>query len=151
MKISKQGLDLIKGFEKFVPNPYIDAVGVPTIGYGVTYYLSGSKVKMTDESITELKASEMLESLFENDFADYIPNNVNQNQFDALGSLIYNIGVSAFTKSTLYRKVVKNPSDKSIEQEFFKWNKGRVNGKLVELKGLTIRRKKEAELYFKPI
>lgn len=151
MRISKQGIDLIKGFESFVAKPYIDAVGLPTIGYGNTYYPDGGRVKMTDEAITEAEASRMLSVVFENDFADYIPDNVNQNQFDALGSLIYNIGASAFLKSTLYRKVFKNPSDKSITQEFFKWNKGRVNGKLVELKGLTIRRKKEAELYFKPI
>jgi len=151
MKISKQGLDLIKGFESFVPNPYTDAVGLLTIGYGSTYYPNGSRVKMTDESITEQEASRMLFVVFENDFADYIPNNVNQNQFDALGSLIYNIGASAFLKSTLYRKVSKNPNDKSIEQEFLKWNKGRVSGKLIELKGLTNRRKKEVELYFKPV
>lgn len=150
MKISQQGIDLIKSFESFVSKPYADAVGIITIGYGSTYYLDGRRVSMSDEPITEQQASELLEATFENDFAKHIPV-VNQNQFDALGSLIYNIGSSAFKKSTLYKKVLANNNDKSIEQEFLKWNKGRVNGKLVELRGLTIRRKKEAELYFKPI
>lgn len=151
MKISKNGLDLIKDFEKFIPQPYIDDVGVITIGYGSTYYLDGKRVTMSDKPINEQQATELKRSVLEKDFEPFIPKNVNQNQFDALASLIYNIGASAFSKSTLLKKVIKNPNDKSIEQEFLKWNKGRVNGKLVELKGLTIRRKKEAELYFKPI
>lgn len=151
MKISKEGLELIKGFEKFMPKPYIDAVGVHTIGYGNTYYPDGRKVTMQDATITEGQATILLETVFEKDFAKYIPDNVNQNQFDALSSLVYNIGTGAFFKSTLRKKVKVNPNDASIEQEFLKWNKGRILGQLVELKGLTIRRKKEAELYFKQI
>lgn len=151
MKISKQGLELIKGFEKFMPKPYLDAVGVATIGYGTTYYLDGTEVTMQDAAITEAQASILLETIFEKDFAKYIPENVNQNQFDAMACLIYNIGSGAFFKSTLRKKVKVNPNDASIEQEFLKWNKGRILGQLVELKGLTNRRKKEAELYFKPI
>jgi lysozyme len=151
MKISKEGLELIKGFEKFMPKPYIDAVGVPTIGYGNTYYADGQKVTIQDAQITETQATILLETVFEKDFAKYIPENVNQNQFDAMSSLVYNIGTGAFFKSTLRKKVKVNPNDASIEQEFWKWNKGRKNGQLVELRGLTIRRKKESELYFKPI
>jgi lysozyme len=151
MKISKQGLELIKGFEKFIQKPYLDAVGVATIGYGSTYYLDGTEVSMQDSPITEAQATILLETIFEKDFAKYIPENVNQNQFDALSSLVYNIGTGAFFKSTLRKKVKVNPNDLSIEQEFWKWNKGRVDGQLVELKGLTIRRKKESELYYKPI
>jgi lysozyme len=151
MKISKEGLELIKGFEKFVSEPYIDAVGIPTIGYGSTYYLDGREVDMRDSPITEGQATVLLETIFEKDFAKFIPQNVNQNQFDAMASLIYNIGTGAFFKSTLRKKVKVNPNDASIEQEFWKWNKGRILGQLVELRGLTIRRKKESELYFKPI
>jgi lysozyme len=149
MKISKQGLELIKGFEKFMPKPYIDAVGIPTIGYGNTYYPDGKEVTMQDAPITETQATILLETIFEKDFAKFIPQNVNQNQFDAMACLIYNIGAGAFNNSTLRKKVVANPNDASIEQEFWKWKKGRKNGQLVELRGLTIRRKKESELYFK--
>jgi lysozyme len=151
MKISKEGLELIRGFEKFMPKPYIDAVGVVTIGYGNTYYPDGKKVTMKDAPLTETQASILLEAVFEKYFAKYIPENVNQNQLDAMASLVYNIGIGAFLKSTLRKKVKVNPNDASIEQEFLKWNKGRILGQLVELKGLTIRRKKESELYFKPI
>jgi lysozyme len=151
MKISKEGLELIKGFEKFRPEPYIDAVGIPTIGYGNTYYPDGRKVTMQDAQITEGLATLLLETIFEKDFAKFIPQYVNQNQFDALASLVYNIGIGAFFKSTLLKKIKVNPNDASIEQEFLKWNKGRILGQLIELKGLTNRRKKEAELYFKPI
>jgi lysozyme len=151
MKISKEGLELIKGFEKFMPKPYIDAVCVPTIGYGNTYYPDGKEVTMQDAPITEAQATILLETVFDKDFAKFIPQNVNQNQFDAMACLIYNIGAGAFKISTLLKKVKVNPNDASIEQEFWKWNKGRILGQLVELKGLTNRRKKEAELYFKPI
>jgi lysozyme len=151
MKISKEGLELIKGFERFMSKPYIDAVGIATIGYGNTYYPDGRKVTIQDAQITEGQATILLETIFEKDFAKYIPDNVNQNQFDAIASLIYNIGAGAFFKSTLLKKVKVNPNDKSIEQEFWKWNKGRILGQFVELKGLTNRRKKESELYFKPI
>ena len=151
MKISKQGLDLIKGFEKFMPRPYIDAVGIPTIGYGNTYYLDGRKVTMQDPPLTEAQATVLLEAIFEKYFAKFIPQDVNQNQYDAMASLIYNIGAGAFNGSTLRKKAIANPDDASIEQEFWKWNKGRKNGQLVELRGLTIRRKKESELYFKPV
>ena len=151
MKISKQGLELIKGFEKFIAKPYIDAVGKPTIGYGNTYYIDGRKVTMGDSPITEAQATLLLETIFDKDFAKFIPQNVNQNQFDAMASLIYNIGAGAFNGSTLRKKVIANPNDFSIEQEFWKWNKCTVNKQKVELRGLTIRRKKESELYFKQL
>ena len=67
MKISKEGLELIKGFEKFVAKPYIDAVGVVTIGYGNTYYPDGRKVTMQDAPITETQATILLETVFEKD------------------------------------------------------------------------------------
>jgi lysozyme len=74
---------------------------------------------------------------------------VNQNQFDALVSFCYNLGIGAFNSSTLKKKVIANPGDLSIRDEFMKWNKARVKGVLTELKGLTNRRKAEADLYFK--
>jgi lysozyme len=64
-------------------------------------------------------------------------------------SFIYNVGIGAFTKSTLRKKIVVNPNDPTIKDEFMKWNKATVGGKLTELKGLTRRRTAEAEMYFK--
>ncbi len=151
MKISKTGIDLIKGFEKFIARPYLDAVGIPTIGWGFTYYPDGKRVTMKDPSLAIDQADLIFMQIFNKDFAKYLPENVNQNQFDALGSLIYNIGVGNFLKSSLLKKVKENPNDPTIKESFLAWNKATKDGKLVILNGLTIRRTKEAELYFKPI
>lgn len=151
MNISNEGLSLIAEFESFRSKPYIDAVGVPTIGYGSTYYLDGRKVSMNDKPITKKEALELKSAIIAKDFEPFIPKNTNQNQFDSLCSLIYNIGARAFVGSTLFRKVTSNPNDKTIYDEFLKWSKGRIDGKLVTLTGLLRRRKREAELYFKPI
>ena len=47
MNIGDRGLDLIRAFEGFRADPYLDAVGVPTIGYGSTYYPDGQRVRLT--------------------------------------------------------------------------------------------------------
>jgi lysozyme len=65
----------------------------------------------------------------------------------ALTSLAYNIGLSAFSTSTLLRKVNGNPDDQSIADEFRRWNK--VNGAVI--RGLVNRRNEEAKIYFSPI
>ena len=69
---------------------------------------------------------------------------VNQNQFDAMTSLAYNIGVGAFSNSTLLKKV--NAKDfTGAGNEFLKWDKS--NGK--PLLGLTRRRQREKELFLR--
>ena len=60
MIISNEGIELIKSFEGFRSNPYLCSAGVPTIGYGSTYYSNAEKVKLTDASITKEKATELL-------------------------------------------------------------------------------------------
>jgi lysozyme len=69
----------------------------------------------------------------------------NQNQFDAMVSLAFNIGLGNFKKSSVLKKFNLDPNDKTIEDSFNLWNKG--GGKV--LAGLTIRRVAEAKLYFK--
>jgi lysozyme len=120
---------------------------IPTIGYGNTYYPSGAKVKLTDPAITKEKAEELLKFLltsYEKGVDSFCRDDINQNQFDALTSFAYNVGVGNLQKSTLIKKVNKNPSDPTIRAEFMKWNKG--GGKV--LLGLTRRRQAEADLYF---
>jgi lysozyme len=73
---------------------------------------------------------------------------LNQNQFDALMSFVYNVGVGNLMKSTLYKKALLNPNDPTIRNEFMKWNKARVKGVLTPLKGLTRRRQAESNLYY---
>lgn len=147
MEVSKNGIDLIAEFEGFSSKPYLDAVGIPTIGYGNTFYLNGKKVTMFDSPINEMEARKLL-SIIANKFGQQVKEvtrELNQNQFDALVSFVYNIGIGNYKKSTLLKKINANPCDASIAYEFSRWNK--AGGKI--LSGLVKRRKKEAELYFK--
>ena len=148
MKVSKEGIGLIKYFEKFIPKPYLDAVGIATIGVGFTFYPDGKRVTMQDSEMSIQEADLILDQILTKNFVPHLPN-VSQNKFDALASLIYNIGATNFNKSTLLKKVKANPDDPTIKDEFLRWDKARKDGKLIILKGLTKRREKEVELYFK--
>ncbi|MFX4209276.1 lysozyme [Aliarcobacter butzleri] len=147
MKISNKGLELIKEFEGFSANAYLCPAKIPTIGYGNTFWEDGRKVKI-GEQISKAKALELLEFLANKDFADKIFTllkvEVNQNQFDAMVSLTYNIGIGNFIKSTLLKKV--NAKDFiGASDEFLKWDKS--GGK--QLLGLTRRRQREKELFLR--
>lgn len=147
MKLNNSGYLLITEFEGFSAKPYLCSAKVPTIGYGNTYYPNGTKVTMLDKEITKVQAFEMFKSIadkFASKVSKLVTSPLNQNQFNALVSLAYNIGIAAFTNSTLLKKVNTNHNDKSIELEFKKWNK--VNKK--EVAGLTRRRNYEADIYF---
>lgn len=140
---SQKCIDLIKKFEGFEEHAYLCSAGIPTIGYGSTMWSTGVKVKL-GETITLKEAESLLYWEMSNKSKAIGKINCNQNQFDAIISLIYNIGIGAFKDSVLYRKMRLNPNDPSIAYEFSRWNK--VKGK--PNKGLTNRRKIEADLYF---
>lgn len=145
MKISPRGLELIKDFEGFSSTSYLCPAKIPTIGWGNTFYEDGRKVKL-GEQISKTDALKLLEVIANRDFADKIfpaiKVKVTQNQFDAMVSLAYNIGVGAFLKSTLLKKV--NAGDfAGAGEEFLKWNK--ASGK--EVLGLTRRREREKQLF----
>lgn len=154
MQISDNGLKQIKRHEGLSLKAYYDQVGKPTIGYGNTFYENGRPVRM-GEVITMDRAEKLLrftvDSVFSIAVNGLLRRSINQNQFDALLSFSYNVGIGALAGSTLLKKVNANPDDPSIVDEFKKWDKGRVGGKLIPLKGLTIRRREESELYFTPI
>jgi lysozyme len=147
-KTGNAGIDLIKRFEGFRSAPYKCPAGVPTIGYGATFYPNGKKVTMSDKSITEADATELLQSMlvrFEQYVDSYCIDTITQNQFDALVSFCYNLGPANLKGSTLLKKVNANPKDETIRAEFMKWTK--AGGRT--LKGLVTRRTAEADLYFK--
>ena len=148
MIASKNCINLIKMFEGYKAKAYLCPANVPTIGWGSTMYTDGRKVKLSD-TINEQQAEELLMWELKNKSNALYGLNLNQNQFDSLLSFIYNLGIGAFANSTLRKKILLNPNDPAIKTEFMRWNKARVNGELVELKGLTRRRTAEAELYFK--
>lgn len=147
MNISNKGLSLIKEFEGLRLNTYLCSAGVPTIGYGSTFYPNGDKVKMGDKLNDEKEAEFLLHKTVErfekgvNRLLD--KTSVTQSQFDALVSFAFNLGLGNLEKSTLLRKVKANPNDPSIADEFLRWNK--AGGKV--LAGLTRRREAEAKLY----
>lgn len=148
MKATQNCINLIKLFEGYKPKAYLCPAGIVTIGFGSTMYTDGRKIKLGD-TINEQQGNELLNWELKNKGIALHGLNLNQNQFDSCLSFIYNLGIGAFAKSTLKKKILINPNDKSIKDEFMKWNKARVNGQLMELKGLTRRRIAEAELYFK--
>lgn len=162
MKLDAIGRAFIQSNEGLELEAYLDVAGVPTIGYGTIAYPTGAKVRIGD-----VCTREQAESFFTHDFEkfekavnDLVANKgvryildiplLMQNQFNALVSLAYNIGISGFKGSTLLKLV--NSKDRNargiIEPAFIAWNKIRKNGKLVASDGLTNRRKKEVDLYF---
>ena len=139
MKISDKGIELIKSFEGLRLEAYLDVVSVPTIGYGHT-----KGVKLGDV-ITEKKAEDyLLDDIHDARMCIMrtVPYGLAPHQFDALVSLIFNIGVGAFSKSTLLKKL-KALDIVGAANEFNRWNKagGVVN------KGLTRRRAKERAVF----
>lgn len=146
MKISQKGIDLIKSFEGFRQKMYLDSAGLPTIGYG-TLIDEDSEQWLKTATITKDEGERILVkemSNMEARMAKIIKSNLSQNQYDALCSFCYNLGVSALRRSTLLILINTNPNDPVIRIEFCKWVN--VNGE--KSAGLYSRRVKESDLYF---
>ena len=139
MKISNTGIDLIKHFEGCELEAYKCAAGVPTIGYG---HIKG--VSMGD-TITQEQAEEMLVhelTEYENYIHDCVTVPISQNQFDAMVSWVFNLGVGNLKASTLLKTL--NVGDyNGVPAQIMRWNK--AGGKVLE--GLTRRRQAEADLF----
>ncbi|MCH7380406.1 lysozyme [Acinetobacter higginsii] len=146
MAASQVGINVITSFEDLVLTAYDDGVGVWTIGIGTTVYPNGVKVKKGDVCTLEQAKAFFTYDLkhFEAAVNSAVKVPVSQNQFDALVSLTYNIGESAFKKSTLLAKLNKSDFTGAADQ-FKVWNIG--GGKV--LKGLVRRRAAERELFLK--
>lgn len=151
MKTSQQGIAKIAAHEGERLTAYFDIAGVATISVGVTDGVTADDV-YNNRTITREESQAMFamalaprESAVER-LCTVTPN---QNQFDALVSLVYNIGEGAFAKSTVLR--LHNQGDFiSAAKAFGYWNKARVNGVLKTVNGLVQRRADEADLYLTP-
>lgn len=143
MKASETAIELIKELESYRKHAYLCAGGRWTVGYGHT-----EGVKLGDKMEKD-EAERKLKDRIEKDAAwlSGMVLKLNQNQFDALLSFIYNVGRRAFEESTLLRLILRNPNDLQIKVQFLRWNKAK--GQIVS--GLTKRRIRETELYFKEI
>lgn len=144
MKTSTIGRSLITEFEGLRLTAYRCSAGVLTIGVGHTSAAGAPKVS-AGMTITRADADAILSrdlATFERAVAAAVKVPVNQNQFDALVSLAFNIGERAFGRSTLVKRLNAGRFDEAADQ-FAAWNK--VNGKPVA--GLTRRRTAEAKLF----
>ena len=143
---------LVEDEEGLILHPYLDSAGIPTVGYGTTRYPNGKHVQMGDPAITEAQAVTYLmnyvtdEVTAINTLLKGIP--VNQNQFDAILDLAYNIGTTGFTDSTALRLIKANPNDPKIGPAFLLWDKEHVDGNLTTSPGLLQRRRREVKLYY---
>lgn len=139
MKLSNTGLQLIKEFEGVRLRAYKDAVGVWTIGYGHTKSVTPG-MHITMERAEQLLKEDL--DIFEKGVENLVQVPLNQNQFDALVSFAFNVGLGALGRSTLLRYLNKGQYA-TASKEFPRWNKagGRV------LKGLTRRREAEMDLF----
>ncbi|ALD03224.1 lysozyme [Acinetobacter sp. TTH0-4] len=146
MHVSPSGIDLICNFEGKRLMAYDDGVGVWTIGFGTTIYPNGIKVKKGDVCTEAQAKAYMAYDLkkFELAVNDAVNISLNQNQFDALVSLAYNIGTNAFKNSTLVKNL--NAGDyRGAANQFDVW----VNAGGKRMQGLVNRRTKEKALFLK--
>ncbi len=144
MAVSPFGVDRICSFEGKRLTAYDDGVGVWTIGFGTTVYPNGIKV-MKGDTCTEAQAKTYMAhdlKKFEATVNKAVTVQLNQNQFDALVSLAYNIGTNAFSKSTLVKKLNANDIRGAADQ-FDVW----VNAGGKRMQGLVNRRAKEKALF----
>ena len=151
MTTSMDGMRIIAGFESFRDKAYKDVAGVPTIGFGTTVYPNGTKVKMGDTCTKEQALMWKKNDIanFEKHINDIITVPMKQNQFDALVSLVYNIGPTAF-KSGSVDDHINSGNIKTALEVWAKYNKARnpKTGKLEVVPGLQNRRNAEIA-YFK--
>lgn len=148
MQISDVGLAFIKSWEGFEPQAYQDVAGVWTIGYGHT---EGFKDGCFAEGtvVTEGEAQALLHKDIaprEKATAELVSVNLQQYEFDALVSIIYNIGAGNFRRSTLLRRLNQGDRDGAAEA-FLMWNKASIDGELREVRGLTRRRRAERAMF----
>jgi lysozyme len=138
--------ELCKRFEGFRAKPYLCPAGIPTIGYGSTYYADGKKVTLNDSSISQEAANALLMSELQHTYLPGVLRNcpvlaTDERKCNAIVDFCYNLGVGRLQTSTLKRKINAQDWDGAKEQLML-WTKG--GGKV--LPGLLKRRQAEVTL-----
>ena len=145
MRTGKPGLEIIKHFEGFSPDPYLCPANVATIGYGATYGFDHKRITMDHRPISleegEALLAQELQSV-ERSVRRLVRVALTQNQFDALVSFTFNLGSGRLQSSTLRSKLNRGDYE-GASLELPKWRKagGRV------LAGLVKRRFSEQKLF----
>lgn len=139
MKISQEGINLIKKYEGCRLTAYRCPAGVWTIGYGHTQNVSRG------DTISEYQATEfLLQDLAKvESYINKMGVQLKQRQYDALCSWMFNLGIGNFNSSTLRKRILSRAGDIAIGDEFVKWVF--ANGK--SLLGLKRRRVDEANMW----
>ena len=149
MKLSTNGLELIKRFEGYRSKAYRDGANVWTCGYGHTAGVAA------DTTCTQAVAEQWLRAdvaTAEREVARLCAPQgtviLRQCQYDALVSIIFNIGTGAFRQSRLRRLILTDPDMAEIAAEWTKWCHITVGGRKQVSDGLLARRRAEAAHYF---
>ncbi|KAJ6637822.1 Endolysin [Pseudolycoriella hygida] len=145
---NQAGLNLIKKFEGWYPNFYLDPTGIKTIGYGHACHVWNCAVPLNGIYNVPLSAANG-EALLKSDLVSYekcvstnVKANINANQFSALSSFVFNLGCGNFKSSDMLRLL--NAGDvKGASDEMLLWVK--AGGKV--LQGLVNRRAEERNLF----
>jgi lysozyme len=144
-KALEVALALARRFEGLYLTPYLCPAGVPTVGYGTTYYEDGTPVRLADPPITRERAEHLLYLQVKKIYLPQVlvlcPGIDSANRLAAIIDFTYNLGASNLKASTLRRKI--NAGDwAAVPAELAKWVRG--GGRV--LQGLVLRRQAEAEL-----
>ena len=145
MRVNEAASTIIKSFEGFSSDPYLDPIGIPTIGFGSIWSANGDRISMDHPPVDKNKATELLQREVrhvEAAIGRLIKAELTENMFSAIASLAYNIGTGNLQRSTLRIKLNRGKYLDAAD-EFPKWRKagGRV------LKGLVRRRIAERNLF----
>ena len=136
---------LARRFESLYLSPYLCPAGVPTIGYGATYYEDGTRVQLTDPAITRDRAEALLLWMVRTVYLPVVvklcPGVDNPRRLAALIDFTFNLGAGQLKASTLRKRVNERDWD-AVPGELRKWTRG--GGRV--LRGLVIRREAEASL-----
>lgn len=144
MQLSFKGLAHIKGWEGFKPSVYLDSAGKPTIGYGHLIKPYESFTTITEAQASQMLAQDVSEA--ENGVNRLVKVALTQSQFDALVSFVFNVGVGAFSRSTMLKQL--NAGNYQLAQQAFTaWVYVTKDGKKVVEPGLVNRRLADARLF----
>lgn len=142
--INAEGLEIIKKAEGLRLKPYKCPAGVWTIGFGHTYGVTENTAPISKEDAEDLLKDDLKQ--FENGVLELVTYpELNSNQFSALVSFAFNVGLGNLKRSTLLR-LLNEGRPLAASQQFARWNK--AAGKV--LRGLTKRREAERQLFLKP-
>ena len=145
--VSDIAVNLIKEFEGFESQAYIDTDGTPVIGYGLSK-IAGKPVQLGDRISPERADAALKSHLQEIDreLAKIIEVKLSEPQKSALASISFNVGINGIKNSTLIQKI--NDRDfAGAANEFLRWDKANMRGRLVQLPGLARRRSAERQLF----